>query len=230
MYSVNKNPRRSSNDILIFGLCSGCLWMSVTCGSQCLANVIYGYFVGGRIACKLEAIAHVSAILVQFFCVSLIAMRSYLEIVHNYKLSIRVSVIAVISVWMVCIVTTCCLSLVSPIYLMSAGTYCFFEFRSPAIADWLLTMLLLATFLNAFCYQRIFSYVKRHTARFKSMFPDALLQPSPEHKPIPPPPPALEPSQFCELKWRSLGCCDSRLPGMDHPRRRRRFHLRCRCH
>jgi len=82
MFSVFRNPRKTSVDILIGALCSGCLWMSLTCGSQCLANLVHNYFYGGDIACKLEAFFHVSAILVQFFSVAAISIRSYLGNQH----------------------------------------------------------------------------------------------------------------------------------------------------
>jgi hypothetical protein len=159
--SVYHNPKKTSTDILIGGLCSGCLWMSLTCGTQCLLSVLHGYFYGGDLACQLEALAHVSAILVQFFCVSAIAIRSYLLVVHSYNMSKNMALIFVVIIWVICIVVTGLLSLVSPIYLMTAGTYCFFGFSSPAIRGWLVPGLLLALLVLGYCYIQIFRLTKQ---------------------------------------------------------------------
>ena len=115
--------------MLIGGLCSGCLWMSLTCGSQCFANLLYRYFYGGHIACDLEAFFHISAILVQFFCVALIAFHLERLVVRtNFSgpaadWKPRSAAILVALVWTACIAVTYILSLWSPIYLMSAGTH-----------------------------------------------------------------------------------------------------------
>jgi len=163
MYSVYANPKRNGTDILISGLCSGCLLMSVTCGTQCLLSMIHGRFYGGDLACQIEAIAHVSSILTQFFCVAGIAIRSYLLVVRKYDLATSLALKITVSVWVVCIVLTGLFSLFSPIYLMSNGTYCFFGFSSFAIAGWLLPGLVVALGVMCVCYCRIWQEFKRTT-------------------------------------------------------------------
>jgi len=129
------STKRSSNgapsaslDTLMGGLASACLWMSATCGSQCLVSLIYKYFYGGTIACKLEAFFHISAILAQFLHVTAISGRAYLVVVKRYTMTVKQARGVVVAIWSLCIAITYGLSYVSPIYLMSAGTYCFFGF------------------------------------------------------------------------------------------------------
>lgn len=165
MFSVWKNHRKTSIDVLIAGLCSGCLWMSITCGSQCLVSVIHHYFYGSDIACQLEAFFHVSAILVQFFMVTTIALRSYLAVVRQYTISLSLSYGLVLSIWITCVLVTYLLSLVSPIYLMTAGTYCFFGFSSPAIAYWLLPGLVVSLLTMIICYIAIWQTFRASTKR-----------------------------------------------------------------
>lgn len=161
MYSVQTNPKKTSTDILIAGLCSGCLLMSITCGTQCLVNVVHGKFYGGPTACQIEAIAHVSSILTQFFCVAGIALRSYLLVVRKYDLSVSTASKCTFAVWFLCCLLTGLFSLFSPIYLMSNGTYCFFGFSSFAIAGWLVPGLIIALGVMIFCYYKIWREFRR---------------------------------------------------------------------
>ncbi len=144
MFIVARNRERSASDILVCGLSSGCLTMSITCGTQCLLNVVAGRFYGGDIACQLEAIAHISAVLTEFFCVMSISINMHLAMVHNAPIQQKTAFLLVIMIWIICIVVTGLASLFSPIYLMSAGTYCFFAFSSFAIAGWLVPGLIIA--------------------------------------------------------------------------------------
>jgi hypothetical protein len=58
---------------------------------------------------------------------------------------------------------------VSPIYLMTAGTYCFFGFSSPAIAGWLLPGLVLSLATMVFCYSSIACAVRAQAALVSSV-------------------------------------------------------------
>lgn len=168
-------PTRTSLDILIGGLCSACLWMSITCGSQCLISVIHGYFYGGPLACKLEAFFHISAILTQFFFDAAIAIRSYFVVMCHPRKVLPISWAwgIVILIWMICLGVTYSLSIVSDIYLMSAGTYCFFGFSSPGIAGWLVPGLGISLSIMVYCYVRIFNHVwkskQQHLVRMSSV-------------------------------------------------------------
>ena len=83
-------------------------------------------------------------------------------------MSVGMSLWIVGGIWAVCIVVTGLLSLVSPIYLMSAGTYCFFGFKSAGIAGWLVPGLVLALGVMTFCYVQIFRTAK-HSAFVTTM-------------------------------------------------------------
>jgi len=163
IYSVYRNDNRINTDIFVAGLASGCLTMSITCGTQCLVNVIAGRFYGGETACQIEAIAHVSAILTEFFCVSAISLCAYLRILKR-DVSRRLAIQLVAVIWLVCCFVTGLASLVSPIYLMSAGTYCFFGFSSFAIAGWLVPGLILALGTMFFCHYKIMRWMKKNSS------------------------------------------------------------------
>src|SRR5689334_18938995 len=91
MWSFYKSKNRTAGDILIGGLLSGCALMSVPCATQCFLNLVSrtNTFQYGRLACQLEAMFHVSSIMVQFFCVSLIGWRSYMAVILRKEVSVR---------------------------------------------------------------------------------------------------------------------------------------------
>lgn len=161
MRDIYKKKIKVSNDVFIFGLCSGCTYMSLTCGFQCLISVINGMFYGGDTACWLEAWYHVSAILVEFSCVTFLSLRAYFHVVYNRDVTVKVAVKVVVVTWVLCLVGTLCLGLVSPIYLVSNGTYCFYQFKSAAILWWLVLGLLIAIVTMTFSYTRIYIHMKR---------------------------------------------------------------------
>lgn len=150
--SVRKMPNKTSNDILLVVLCSGCIWMSTTCLMQCTVSVAAGYFFGGAVACTIEAFFHVSGILVQFFSVGGLSLRNYFSIVHEKELSVRAAAGCGVAIWILSVVGTVLTGIYSDYYLMSAGTYCFFGFSSYAIAEWLVPGLILAIILMTFSY------------------------------------------------------------------------------
>jgi hypothetical protein len=173
MNSIRNMPShlRTSNDIFVAGLCFGCLFFSLTCGSQCFANIVHGYFYGGSIACWLEAWFHVSGILTQFICVTLMGIRNYLTVLRKYSITVRQAILAVGVVVTSCFAISFALATVSELYLVMNGTYCFYRFDSPAILMWLVPMLLLATLTVIFCYTRIYLHarlVMRATANLQA--------------------------------------------------------------
>ncbi len=158
IWSVYKNPKTKASDVFVAGLASGCLTLSLTCGGQCFVNLIAERFHGGVVACQIEAIAHISSILTEFVCVMAISICAYLANVIKYELSIIAAVRIVIAIWFTCTIVTGLASLVSNTYLMSAGTYCFFEFRSFAIAGLLLPGLVISLAVMIYCHCKIFRH------------------------------------------------------------------------
>lgn len=161
IFVVLRNEKRSGSDIFACGLASGCLTMSVTCSIQCLLNITSQRFYGGVIACKVEAIAHISAIVTEFVCVALISINMYAETSLKKKAKHSTIFAIVVIVWILCTAITCLLSIISPIYLMSAGTYCFFAFSSVAIAGWLIPVLLISLMVMLFCHYKLMRYFSR---------------------------------------------------------------------
>jgi len=166
---IKCNRERRIIDYFIGGVCSGCVMLSITCGVQCLTNSAMNMFYGEDPACQIEAIAHVSSILTQFFNVTLMALAFWDIVVwHHNKKPILTDVIAfrtTIGVWIVCVLITGLLSLDSPIYLVSAGTYCFFTFDSFAIAGWLLPGLILALVTIATCHMQLWRFLRKNATR-----------------------------------------------------------------
>lgn len=166
LYVVARNAKRSVSDILTCGLASGCLLMSVFCGMQCLLSMLDGIFYGGVTACKIEAIAHIAAIQTEFACVTALFLNMYFSIVRKKYMSHKFAIILVSVIWIVAVSVTCLLSLVSPIYLMSNGTFCFFAFSSAAIVCWLIPGLLISLGIIIFVHIKTMSY-------FSKMLPSA---------------------------------------------------------
>ncbi len=161
IWFVIGNKKRTASDIFTCGLASGCLTMSLTCGTQCIVNMIGQRFVGGEIACQLEAIAHVSAILTEFFCSTCVSLWTVSMTMTNRTIDGVKALQIVIAIWILCIIVTGLASLVSPIYLMSAGLYCFFEFSSLAIAGWLVPGLIMALVAMIVAHYKVVTFLTR---------------------------------------------------------------------
>jgi len=149
MASIYRMKNKTSADVFIALICSGCTFMSLTCGWQCLVNVIHDYFWGGKLSCQIEAYFHVSSIPVQFMGVALLSVRNLLAVKGTeqalqgwlYPISVRHATWISIGVWIICAGTVAVLQTISPIYRMGGGIYCFYSFKSPAIAFMLLSLL-----------------------------------------------------------------------------------------
>ncbi len=159
------NKKRLISDIFICGLASGCLTMSITCGTQCLLNLIANRFYGNTIACQIEAIAHISSVLTEFFCVMAIGIGTYYKVVHQKTIQQSSALKIIIMVWFVCTFFTYITSLFSPIYLMSAGTYCFFAFSSFAIAGWLVPCLIIALTVMIISHIKIMKFFHQNASK-----------------------------------------------------------------
>jgi hypothetical protein len=167
--SIAHHTQRTTGDIFLSGLLSGCIWMSMTCGSQCLINVIHNTFFGGPIACWLEALFHVTGILVQFFCVTYLSLRHYGVIVHRYDLTQKQAISTVLLTWFLCLIITFSLGYASEIYLVSNGTYCFYQFKSPAILGWLVPGLFISLVGMIFAYVQIWRYTRQVFERSEAL-------------------------------------------------------------
>lgn len=147
---------RTSVDVLIGGLCSGCIWLSIPCATQCILNMFHHEFAYGVLACRIEAIFHFIGILVQFFSIALIGIRNYRAVLYSRPMKVATASKLVLVVWVVSIGGTVATAIVSPIYLMPSGTYCFFEFTSIAFIAWFVPAMLMAAAIIAISYGRIF--------------------------------------------------------------------------
>lgn len=147
--SVWLDKKRRPSDLMQASVAGACMCMSLTCGTQCLISLIHGSFYGADPACRIEAIAHVTTIMVEFVSVAwmtyLFADQVRFNLIrvfalfklsyssHRETLSNRLTLQMIAIIWISCLALVIALSFISKIYLMSAGTYCFFSFTSPAI-------------------------------------------------------------------------------------------------
>lgn len=164
-WAVHRNKQRRNEDIFIAGVASGCITLSVTCGIQCICNAVAGRFYGGDVACRAEAIAHVSSILTEFFCTACISLDVFFRLIvlkPYATLPAHYAEWTIVGIWCTCLLVTALASLVSPIYLMSAGTYCFFGFSSFAIAGWLVPGLVVSLGSMLYCHVRIVRHLTQH--------------------------------------------------------------------
>jgi len=160
IYFIARNPKRTCSDIFVCGLSSGCISLSITCGTQCFLSLAAGRFYGAEIACQFEAVAHISSVLTEFFCVATISINMYWEVVRKQKIEQKTALKIIVGIWLTCLVVTGLLSLCSPIYLMSAGTYCFFGFSSAAIAGWLVPGLIISLSTMLYCHITVMKHFK----------------------------------------------------------------------
>jgi hypothetical protein len=152
----------NSHHIFLGNYALGCIILSITCGMQCLLGLTNGSeFYGGEIACGVEAYFHISSILVQFFSVTMMCVRNYLETIHGKHIRNYQAYIICVVIWGACIGVTLGLATISPVYLMSNGVYCFFDFSSPAIAYWLLPSLIISILVMTALYTRIFLVARK---------------------------------------------------------------------
>lgn len=153
VWSILQSKKRSAGDILTIGLCSGDFFMSIPCATQCLLNLIGGHnrFEHGTRACSLEAFFHVSAIMVQFISIALIAFRTFCAVVLRKDFSNSTAWFSLGVMWIICEMTTYTVGSSSDIYLMPAGEYCFYKFTSDIIVYWF-TPIMILSLIGIICF------------------------------------------------------------------------------
>lgn len=164
LYFKCKVRALTSYHIFLGSYSLACIVMSITCGIQCSLGLWNNtVFYGGDTACGIEAYFHISSILAQFFSVTAMCMRNYIETcwpIHYHVKNVHAYISCTI-IWVICITVTLSLSTVSPIYLMSNGVYCFFDFSSPAISYWLVPSLAFCLVVMTLLYVHIFKEAKK---------------------------------------------------------------------
>ena len=159
-----KNKR--AVDVFLIAHAQGCAMMSIPCATQCAINWASGTnrFQRGWVACEIEAFAHVSAIMVQFFAITMMAVCNYLSVVHSYHIRVQTAWIVVAGMWTVGEAVTYGLASASDVVLMPAGAYCFYDFKSPLIYAWFAPVMVGGLIVTAFCFAAIFRVTNRTIA------------------------------------------------------------------
>lgn len=162
IWSIARARDKSSRDIFIISLSSGCLMMSLPCATQCLFNWISTgqHYQYGSFACYMEAFFHVSAIMVQFLSIMMIAWNNYKLAVKNEIVPTHYAIAIMFVIWMTESLGTVITGTFSEAILMPAGAYCFFDFTSVIIVYWFCPTMLITLFLAAYYYICIFRLAK----------------------------------------------------------------------
>jgi hypothetical protein len=158
IWSILRSRDKTSRDIFIAGLSSGCLVMSGACATQCALNYSssrHRYQYEG-VACYFEAYFHVSAIIVQFMNIMMIAWSSYASVINRKSISTTVAAVWVIMIWMSEALGVAVLSRFSKVILMPDGAYCFFDFTSVVIVYWFTPVMLLTLSFIVYFYFKIY--------------------------------------------------------------------------
>jgi hypothetical protein len=149
-------PSRTSADIFVGGLCSGCVFMSVQCGTQCLLSIFSGRFAYGEVACQLESFFHFTGVLTQFFSITLLAFRNYLAVIRMKTITSSNAIRLCIGAWACAAVGTYLIGSFSQPRLLPSGTYCLYAFTSPAFRYWFMPVISVALASVIWLYWRIF--------------------------------------------------------------------------
>lgn len=158
IWSITRAREKTSRDIFVISLASGCLMMSLPCATQCLFNWVSSgqHYQYGAFACYLEAYFHVSAIMVQFLSIMMIAWNSYQCSVRRQVIPMHKAIGMVFVIWVGEALGTVMTSTYSEIVLMPAGAYCFFDFKSIVIVYWFCPTMIISLGATVFFYVRIY--------------------------------------------------------------------------
>jgi hypothetical protein len=169
MWSILRSRDKTSRDMFIVGLSSGCFVMSAACSVQCALNYSsqdhrYQY---GDVACYFEAYFHVSAIMVQFMNIMMIAWSSYTNVIHRKMISIAAATICIIMIWLIEMLGVAILSGFSKVILMTNGAYCFFDFTSVVITYWFTPIMIITLLFIIYFYYNIYNFARENNTVIK---------------------------------------------------------------
>ena len=166
--SVVRLRHKTTSDLLAAALSTSCAIMSLTCGTQCLLNVVQQEFAYGKDACYAEAFFHLIAIVTMFFILTLSAYDSYYTVTRGKSLGLRLISLLITGCWMLSALGVGLYSLNSPIYLSSTGLFCFFAFDSMLMYGFFLPAFLVAAGAMCYWYCRIFNLTTGAAEKFAS--------------------------------------------------------------
>jgi len=168
VYSIWRlKNKKTSTEVLIGGLASGIIIGAFGCGPQCLINTVSGTFAyGSHGACFTEAFLHLVGMEIQFICVAAIAHRTYVGVVLLKPYSVNQAVAIVVCAWIFAPCATLLSGNFSRYYLVASGTFCFYEWASPALIFVAWPLAIIAVLTMAYWYWhtfRAFSAVRQAT-------------------------------------------------------------------
>lgn len=156
--SIIRSRDKTSRDIFIAGLSSGCFVMSLACAIQCLLNYSSSdhSYQHGDMACYFEAYFHVASIMVQFINIMMISWSSYKNVIKRQTISTDSSTVWMIGIWISQSLGIAILSRFSEVILMTNGAYCFFDFTSVIIVWWFTPVMLITLLSMIYFYYKIY--------------------------------------------------------------------------
>jgi len=148
--------KKTSTEVLIGGLSSGILIGALGCGPQCLMSTFVGTFAFGDSACFAEAYLHLVGMEIQFISVAAISHRTFIGVVKVTPYSSKKATYIVAFAWCFAIFTTTFMGYFSKYYLVASGTFCFYEWTSPALIFAAWPMACVSLLLMGYWYWRTF--------------------------------------------------------------------------
>jgi hypothetical protein len=156
--TIARKKEKTAYEICVLGLFTGCCVMSIPCAIQCALDLVHGSVMLGA-SCMTEALLHVSAILVQFVSISLIAGAA-LAMIRMRAWSTLYAKSAVAVTFFVCGVVTWGLGVLSDVAPLPAGVYCFPRFDSVIVQWWFVPMFSVTLVVTIVTYTRLWWQVR----------------------------------------------------------------------
>lgn len=165
--TILRNRKDIHKEIFVVMLAIGCLILTLPCGLQCLMDSFKtpSEFEKKDSTCDGESMSHLISITLQFSSITMIAIKSYLNIVNEKRLTGNKLYLIIIFVILTSIIGSIYFGSISETAVMPSGTWCFYKFSSKAIYIWFLGNIIITLLAILICYIKIFLVLKRANKR-----------------------------------------------------------------
>ncbi|AYV77907.1 MAG: hypothetical protein Edafosvirus2_86 [Edafosvirus sp.] len=157
---IVKSKTKTASDIFIFGLCLGCIVMSLPCIIECMISLTEDSEYNIDV-CSIEALFHLTAIIIQFLNIGLFAWRSHSYITKRIEMSISKAYLIVLLICFLSFTGTTIIGHFSSVYEMPSGTYCFYSYSSLATIAWFIPILTITFISIVYFYTKIILIARR---------------------------------------------------------------------
>jgi len=123
-------------------------------------SLIYGTFAHAEVTCVMESIGHIIGMTISFLSIAAIAYRTYCVVLGKKSLSISTAYKTIIGIYVICITGTLSFGFFSSSYLVSSGTFCFFEWSSYALVIFAWPLAIVCGACMIYWYYHVFQIVR----------------------------------------------------------------------